>query len=62
MGRMMVLASILGMIFSSTGIWLSYVLDMPTGAIIILVAGSCYLLSAIFSQWWQQAKARKTSA
>ncbi|WP_419622650.1 metal ABC transporter permease, partial [Thiolapillus sp.] len=54
MGRMMILASGLGMVFTSVGIWLSYVLDMPTGAIIILVAGSCYLLSALFSQWWRE--------
>lgn len=62
MGRMMLLASILGMIFTSSGIWLSYQLDMPTGAIIILISGSCYLLSAIFSQWWQTVQARKASA
>lgn len=61
MGRMMILASGLGMVFTSIGIWLSYVLDLPTGAIIILVAGSCYLLSAIFSQWWQHSKTRQAS-
>lgn len=55
-GRMMILASLLGMLFTSFGIWLSYVLDMPTGAIIILVAGSCYILSAILRQWWQGRK------
>ncbi|WP_456379893.1 metal ABC transporter permease [Thiolapillus sp.] len=53
LGRMMLLASILGMAFTTFGIWLSYTLDMPTGAIIILVAGGGYILSAMFSQWWQ---------
>ena len=62
MGRMMLLASLLGMIFSSIGIWLSFLLDVPTGAVIILVAGSGYLLSVIVSQWWQQAQSRKTAA
>lgn len=62
MGRMMILASILGMIFTSFGIWLSYVLDMPTGAIIILVAGSGYILSAISSQWWLNRKGRRAQA
>ncbi|HID45674.1 MAG TPA: metal ABC transporter permease [Chromatiaceae bacterium] len=57
-GRMMILASLLGMLFTSFGIWLSYVLDMPTGAIIILVAGSCYILSAILRQWWLGRKAQ----
>ena len=51
LGRMMFLASILGMAFTSFGIWLSFVLDMPTGAIIILVAGGSFIVSAIFSQW-----------
>ncbi|HDK38364.1 MAG TPA: metal ABC transporter permease [Thiolapillus brandeum] len=62
MGRMMILASLLGMGFTSIGIWLSYVLDLPTGAVIILAAGASYILSAIFSQWWQQAKAQRASA
>jgi len=62
MGRMMILASGLGMIFTSVGIWLSYVLDMPTGAIIILVAGSCYLLSALFSQWWRERRSGSTAS
>ncbi len=53
MGWMMLLASLLGMTFTTCGIWLSYVLDMPTGAIIILVAGGSFILSAIFSQWRQ---------
>ena len=60
MGRMMILASGLGMVFTSVGIWLSYVLDMPTGAIIILVAGSCYLFSALFSQWWRERHSGST--
>ncbi|WP_294058815.1 metal ABC transporter permease [Thiolapillus sp.] len=62
MGRMMILASGLGMVFTSVGIWLSYVLDMPTGAIIILVAGSCYLLSALFSQWWRERHSGSTAS
>ncbi len=62
MGRMMILASLLGMVFTSIGIWLSYVLDMPTGAIIILVAGGSYILSAIFSQWWLARKARSAES
>ncbi|WP_456413176.1 metal ABC transporter permease [Thiolapillus sp.] len=61
LGRMMLLASLLGMAFTTFGIWLSYVLDMPTGAIIILVAGGSFILSAIFSQWRQrQAQAAES--
>ena len=45
MKKMMVLASILGVIFTTTGLWLSYFLNLTSGATIILVAGAAYLLS-----------------
>jgi len=45
MRKMMTLASILGVIFTTTGLWLSYFLNLTSGATIILVAGSTYLLS-----------------
>jgi zinc transport system permease protein len=43
--HMMVLASILGIVFTTTGLWLSYFLNLTSGATIILVAGAVYLLS-----------------
>jgi len=43
--RMMVLASVLGVFFTTTGLWLSYFLNLTSGATIILVAGVTYLLS-----------------
>ena len=45
MKTMMVLASILGVIFTTTGLWLSYFLNLTSGATIILVSGAVYLLS-----------------
>ncbi len=45
MKQMMVLASILGMSFTTAGLWLSYWLNLTSGATIILVAGATYLLS-----------------
>jgi zinc transport system permease protein len=45
MKQMMVLASILGMTFTTAGLWLSYWLNLTSGATIILVAGATYLLS-----------------
>ena len=45
MKKMMVLASILGVIFTTTGLWLSYFLNLTSGATIILVSGVAYLLS-----------------
>jgi len=42
---MMTLASILGVVFTMTGLWLSYFLNLTSGATIILVSGAVYLLS-----------------
>jgi zinc transport system permease protein len=47
MKKMMVLASILGIIFTTTGLWLSYFLNLTSGATIILVSGVVYLLSLV---------------
>lgn len=43
--HMMLLASILGIVFTITGLWLSYSFDLTSGATIILVSGCAYLLS-----------------
>jgi len=45
MKKMMVLASFLGVIFATTGLWLSYFLNLTSGATIILISGVAYLLS-----------------
>lgn len=45
--KMMVLACILGVLFTTTGLWLSYFLNLTSGATIILVSGGVYLLSLI---------------
>jgi zinc transport system permease protein len=45
MKKMMVLASVLGMVFTTTGLWLSYSLNLTSGATIILVTGIGYLTS-----------------
>lgn len=47
MKKMMVLASFLGMIFTTVGLGLSYFLNLTSGATIILVAGAVYLLSLL---------------
>jgi zinc transport system permease protein len=44
MRRMMVLAVAGGMIFTFSGIWLSYLFDIPSGATIILVSVVAYLV------------------
>jgi len=50
MKRMMILASGLGMLFMTAGLWLSYFLNLTSGATIILLAGLGYLVS-IGLQW-----------
>ena len=45
--QMMLLASILGVVFTTTGLWLSYFFNLTSGATIVLVAGVAYLLSLL---------------
>ncbi|HEB96292.1 MAG TPA: metal ABC transporter permease [Sedimenticola thiotaurini] len=47
LGRMMLLATLLGMLFTVAGLALSYEPDLPSGATIILVAGCSYVLSLL---------------
>jgi zinc transport system permease protein len=48
--QMMLLSSILGILFTIIGLLLSYFLNLTSGATIILVAGSAYLLSLSFKR------------
>lgn len=45
--RMMFLSILLGIVFTICGLWLSYVLDLASGATIILVLGVAFLLSSM---------------
>ncbi|MCP4697309.1 MAG: metal ABC transporter permease [Gammaproteobacteria bacterium] len=45
LGRIMLFAAVLGMAFNCGGLILSYELDLPAGATIILLAGFSYFLS-----------------
>ena len=47
LGRIMVLATLLGILFTGGGMALSYGPDLPAGATIILLAGGVYLLSTV---------------
>jgi zinc transport system permease protein len=47
LGRMMVLATLLGVFFTGGGMALSYGPDLPAGATIILLAGGVYLMSTV---------------
>ena len=45
---MMLVATLLGVMFSGAGLALSYGPDLPAGATIIILAGSVYLISLAF--------------
>jgi zinc transport system permease protein len=45
LGHMMVLSALLGMLFTVTGLWISFSLNLTSGAAIILVAGAGFFLS-----------------
>jgi zinc transport system permease protein len=57
MRLMMALASGLGIIFTSVGIWLSYVFNLTSGATIILVAGGVYGGSLLLTRWARRFRA-----
>jgi zinc transport system permease protein len=50
MGRMMVLAVILGMILTTGGLYLSYLFNLASGATIVLVLGLGFLISVIIQR------------
>jgi zinc transport system permease protein len=45
--RMMVISIVLGAIFSTTGLWISYVLDLTSGATIILTSAAGFAIAMI---------------
>ena len=57
-GRMMVVATVLGAMFCVLGLAVSYQPDLPAGATIILVAGVAYLLSTLLSSLRQRYRSR----
>jgi len=61
MKKMMVLAIILGILFTTTGLWLSYSLNLTSGATIILVSGAAYLLAMVVKPFLHRARAEAES-
>ncbi|HEC35267.1 MAG TPA: hypothetical protein ENI39_01890, partial [Anaerolineae bacterium] len=46
--KMMILSTILSIAFTTTGLWLSYALNLTSGATIILVSGVAFMLSLLY--------------
>jgi len=47
--KLMALSSLVGIALTAVGLWLSYVFDLASGATIILVLGSVFFLSSLYS-------------
>jgi len=58
LSAMMLLATLLGSAVSTLGLALSYVLDLPTGPTIILLAGGVYVVAALSSRAFARRRAR----
>jgi len=56
--QMMVGASVLGALFTVSGLWLSYAFDLTSGATIILVAGAAFFLALA----WEHGRTRRRSS
>ena len=63
LGRMMVVATLLGSLFTSFGLAVSYGPDLPVGPTIILLAGAAYVLSAsggrLVQRWLSRFRLRQ---
>ena len=62
LGRMMLLATLIGGLVSVSGLALSYGPDWPAGPTIILLAGAVYVISALSSRMLARRRARLSSA
>jgi zinc transport system permease protein len=61
LGGMMLIATLLGGVFTSAGLALSYGPDLPAGPTMILLAGSVYVVSAVFSRFLARRRARRSA-
>jgi len=59
LGRMMLIATLLGCLFTLGGLGLSYGPDLPAGPTIILLAGGCYVISAVAMRCLWRRRARR---
>ncbi len=61
LGRMMLIATLLGAVLCISGLVLSYGPDLPAGPTIILLAGGVYVLSATITQFLNRRRAQLTA-
>jgi len=54
--RMILLSTLLGAVFTICGLWLSYALDLASGATIVLVSGAAFTISSILKACLEKPK------
>jgi len=59
--KMMVVGGILGVSFTTAGLWLSCSLNLTSGATIILVSGTIFLLSTVVRSLWRRLQVGRMS-
>jgi zinc transport system permease protein len=59
--RMMVIAALLGMVFTTAGLLLSYYWNLTSGATIVLVAGVSYLVAFLIASGKKRAEQKASS-
>lgn len=59
---MMALSVLLGAVFTTAGIWLSYILDIPSGATIILVSAAIYAGAIAFHEGRERREPERLEA
>jgi zinc transport system permease protein len=62
LGAMMAIATLLGAVFTSAGLALSYEPDLPAGPTMILLAGAAYVISALIGGLVRRARVRRLAA
>jgi len=58
LGRMMILSSVFGIFFTLTGLWLSFYLNVTSGATIVLVAGVAFFAAQALETLRKRHRAR----
>ncbi len=62
LGKMMLIAMVLGVLFTSGGLAISYQYDLPSGAVTVLLTGLAYLLATVGKALYHQWQIRRSAA
>lgn len=60
LGQMMIVSSGLSLAFTWTGLAISYGLDLPSGAVVVVLTGLAYLLALVFKRLYIKGQRKKS--